>query len=506
MPDEDTIDVYEKIQSSADTPTGKQLNRGYIAATVIFITPGQGDGTEDTEIVASPDVISISTDQGNSKQEGDATAKLTVTLSNNNNFYAGKLIPQMSEVQSWITVERNIVNGSSLTVEKKLFPLYYGVVQEVQLNHETCTVECGDESSKMECSDLYDLTFFPDQTAYQRATDILDSIDPRPNLNIKDLSTEAQNIQIESFMPATQSGQSNMSEMLKAMSLDWAVPSDRWMRLIIFNKEINWGVTDWGDITEFVVDAGDSESIIGFCNVVTIIADGHNVSALGLDKNLASSDSGKSFIEFPTPEEQKTDESILKYGRLESPAYTMPNLSTTEEIENFATNLLDLYASYEDRTLTPTIVSFIPFLNDKFNYTIHGTTTPPLSSTQTSSIHPGAETPVDRDIYVKMLRKQVTYDSGGVVVQTECFRKGFDEEEGDPSDDVMLDKKATKYWDTIIGDTYTLWYKDEDGNIYVKYGATEQEMLDFINDNIKPDGFELYDDPANFPGLDNPYD
>lgn len=194
----------------------RENNSGYIKATVVFYGPPKenitsiedeegnvnhyiGDNKVLVNVIegigdtvgydASEDIISLTTDQGSSKQEGDATAKMTVTLNNKNHQYANKILPQVTLVYSWIEVQRNVINGKGLTVVTERFPLYFGRVQEVNLNHETCVVDCGDESSLMDGSVDFDYTWFPTIPIEERVQDILDAMNPPVHLEVEKMST-----------------------------------------------------------------------------------------------------------------------------------------------------------------------------------------------------------------------------------------------------------------------------------------------------------------------------
>lgn len=480
-----TIDPSSSDRLSFDT--------GYIKASISFLVPDDLDGNKSTSdwLDVDDDIISLTTDQGTSKQEGDATAKMTITLNNNNMKYSGKLIPQMTLVASFIEVERNEVNGKMLNVVRETYPLYFGRVQEVSMNNETCTVECGDESSTMESSVEFDLTFFPTKTSKERIEEILDAMDPRPLLDVekiddflKDATGESvekhPDITIEGYTTSSQSAQSNTSTALKDMSLDWAVPSDQIGRLIILNNETVYRAGDDNqDLTAFTLDPSDGESIIGHCNVITVIADSSK-DPEGTSKNVKRSNSTPTYREF------KDDESITKYGRLESKVYAFPNLASDDQITNYGNNLLDLYKSYENRVLTPTIVSKIPMLGAKFNYSIngYGYNDNFLKSDLYLNSDVGEES--KNTITVKMLRKQVSYDSSGVVCQLECKRWSEDLEAGEKIPEHWK-RAADKTAEAEGASTWTLWMINPDtGVIRVYPHATQSEYESFMTDSTNP--------------------
>jgi len=460
MPIDYSIDIipYSEVVAEIDPSNGgsRENNSGYIKAIVIFFAPVDpdditsiedengnvnhyiGDNKVRVNVIpidgldnasatdVSADVISLTTDQGSSKQEGDATAKMTVTLNNKNHKYANALLPQVTLVYSWIEVQRNEINGKQLKVITERFPLYFGRVQEVNINHETCTVDCGDESSVMEGSVEFDYTWFPTVPIEERVQDILDATIPPVHL-IAELiiSDDTEIVNPEMYTATSESGQSNISMITKSQALDWTVPSDQPFRLIICDSKLRSGTTD-EDLTKFVIDPQDNESIVGHCNHVIVLGDG--VFAIDKEnKNVVASDSNGTWGEF------KNDVSIAKYGEINARIYRFPWICTQEEAQKIAENIIEIYRSYEDRLITPIVASKIPMLNSYFHYNIIGGYEQPEAYKNAT----GGEEPFPRTIHVKVLRKRVTYDSAsGVTCQLECLRR-FDEiEEGGaiPSD------------------------------------------------------------------------
>jgi len=203
------------------------------------------------------------------------------------------------------------------------------------------------------------------------------------------------------------------------------VPSDQPFRLIVCDSKLRSG-TDDPDLTEFIVDPQDNESIVGHCNHVIVLGDG--VFAIDKEnKNVVASDSDQTWGE------AKNDESIDKYGEINARIYRFPWICTQEEAQKIAENIIEIYRSYEDRLITPVVASKIPMLNSYFHYNIAGGYEYPSDYKRAT----GAEDPFTRSIAVKVLRKRVTYDaSSGVTCQLECLRRFEEIEEGGavPSD------------------------------------------------------------------------
>lgn len=462
--------ISREVIAVVDPAVSPSLGTGYIKINISFTNPG---GAMEN---VSKDIISISTDQGTSEQEGDATAKMTVTLHNPNNRYANHFIPQGTVVQSTIEIERNIVLGNKIEVTLEKYPLFFGRVQEITLDHEICTVECGDETSAMEASMEFEYTYDPSQSIKDRVQSMLDAMDPKPNLEIHGpYFGKSMELQLEWMATTEDYAKSNISGVTKSMGVDWEVPSDQIDRLVIMDHEgYRVGTTD-PDLTDLILPS-DNESIVGHVNDITVIY-GNNSDPTSKAKN----------INTPTNREVTyrnfDPESVGKYGNLESRIFRMPWINTEDQAKAFVDNLIELYKSYEDRLITPTVIDYIPMLNSWMHYTIHG---------YNSLTSEGTEDPKDFLIQTKILRKRVTYDTNGVVSQLECLRRAA---EVTPGSEVPSDHEKSGTEIILLGQNttrYILWDKFPDGSIGVYIGATKDEYDDFMN-GIYPDVTWDYD-------------
>lgn len=491
--------IFTEVVATKDPSSNKDKSNksGYIKAEVIFVNPNDIDSDGKPDIITvggeydengnetDGDVISINTDQISSKQEGDTTSKMTVVLNNNNQKYSGKLTPQATMVYSYIDVERNVVDEKSLTVIHEKFPLFFGRVQEVNMDEQTCTVECGDESSTLEGSVEFDINWFPDVPAKERVEDVLKALGVNVNLKVEQYVAEdkVHDLIMEGSTNSAESGASNISAgVTKPMGLDWEVPSDQLQRLIIMDSSYQTGDEDI-DVTDFVLVPVDNESVVGHINVAVVIGDSTKPEDTQ-DKNTVSSDSAKT-----TPVEAVDQESIDKYGRIEAPRRSCPWLSM-KEANQFAINLIDMYKSYENRLLTPTIVSRIPMLNSRLHYRMQGYTYPENYKTSFNWKQSKLTDAVARTLDLKVLRKKVKYDVGGVLSDLECKRYWKEETPGTK----VPDEWERKYKD--IGEPgidYALYaYNDKTGEVIVNYNASTAEYEAFILEGNWPS------DPENW--------
>lgn len=460
--------ISSEVVAVVDPAVSPSLGTGYIKIDISFSNPGAAFEN------VSNDVISVSTDQGTSEQEGDATAKMTVTLHNPNNRYANHFIPQATLVQSTIEIERNIVSGNKINVTREKYPLFYGRVQEITMDNEICTVECGDETSAMEASLDFEYTYDPEQSIKDRVQSMLDAMDPKTNLQVHGpYFGKSLELQLEWMATTEDYAKSNISSVCKSMGVDWEVPSDQIDRLIIMDHSGYRVGTSDPDLTDLILPS-DNESIVGHCNNVTVNY-GNNVNPTSYAKNIQTSTNRE------VTYQNSDEESVQKYGNLESKKFEMPWINTEEQAKAFVDNVLELYKSYEDRLITPTVIDYIPMLNSWMHYTIHG---------YSSMSYEGTEEPKDFLIETKVLRKRVTYDTNGVVSQLECLRRSA---EVTPGSEVPNDHERKG---TPIGsedpdnpdqyNEYILWDLFPDGSVGRYIGATKEQYDEFMR-GIYPD-------------------
>jgi len=262
---------------------------------------------------------------------------------------------------------------------------------------------------------------------------------------------------------------SNISSVCKSMGVDWEVPSDQIDRLVIMDHEGYRVGTSDPDLTELILPS-DNESIVGHCNNVTVIY-GNNTEPTSKAKNIQTSTNRESTYRYIDPESKE------KFGNLESRIFRMPWINTEEQAKAFVDNVLELYKSYEDRLITPTVIDYIPMLNSWMHYTIHG---------YSSMSYEGTEEPKDFLIETKVLRKRVTYDSNGVVSQLECLRRSA---EVTPGSEVPNDHERSGSEIELLGQLtsrYILWDKFPDNSVSVYIGATKEQYDEFMR-GIYPD-------------------
>ncbi len=491
--DDSVSAVFHTDIITIDPSNGGSLNNnyGYIRAWVAFMDAIDGpDADLDPDIIdVSDDIISLTTDQGTSKQEGDATAKFDVVLNNNNQKYARRFTPQVTMVFSYIDIERCIVDGASLKVVLDVYPLYFGRVQEVNMDHEVCTVSCGDEGTLAEASVAFDITWFPDVPPEERAQDIINALE-YPSLIDKVepyLQQRAKPINIEGNSNSAESGASGISGVTKSMSVDWQIPSDQLARLLIVDGTYQARSEDV-DMLEFTLVPADNESIVGHCNSVAVIGDSTKVET-DPDKNLTTSDSSLTTI--VDVEASLDQESIDHYGIIEAPRRSCPWLSQ-KEANQFAINLMEVYKSYENRLITPTVVSKIPLLNSRMNYYLAGYSYPDDFKSSIIYNQSGIGDVTSRMIDLKVMRKKVEYSNAGVVVQLECKRY---------YDEATPGTEIPEYFEKYVipvGDKYELLaYNPRSGVMKYLEGMTKEQMEDFLR-GYWPDGeWVMFTGPAN---------
>jgi hypothetical protein len=319
------------------------------------------------------------------------------------------------------------------------------------------------------------MTWMPERTAKERFESIIQNMDPVPELDLSDLDKfidPEQNIKIQGKTTSSDSAVSNLTGIAKSMGLDWSVPSDQLDRIILMDRRYVSGSKN-PDLTEYVKVPADNESIVGHTNEVTVTSG----SVFDSTSTSASIQGSNSDILTHT---EKDLESQAKYGVIDARHYKMPWL-TLDQMIMYSKNLIELYKSYEDRLISPTIIDVIPFLFSRFNYGIHGYDYPDDYKKEMGITH----IPTVKQIVLKLLRKRVQYGSSGVTAELECVR--WSEESGmgtQVPDSYVLSNINTdpNKWTLFTLDPAT-------GLIEAYQGATTAEKDAFMSTRTRPYDF-----------------
>lgn len=478
-----TIDRRLGPQILPKDSDSKSHDSGFIKIIILF---------DDAD--ASEDVISASADMGATKDEGEPTAKLEVVLNNHNNQYARRLFPHITTVMSWIVVQRNVVHGPSLRVETTTYPFFFGIVNEVNLNHDTVTVQCGDEASKGETCGSADLTWFAGATVEERVNDILSVAGSEIRLSVIK-QTNLPEVKPPAYAPTSQSTNQNITDTTKLAYFNWSVPADQIGRLLVIDKDYTVSDGRDEDVTAFMVDPGDCESVVGHCNVIEAIADSpfpQESTAYAIP----ASDSSKTYVL------KFNEKTIIDHGVLNAPSYRVPQL-TAESLDRYVNNLKSIYEDYDDRLVTPEIVSRIPLLFSNINFSVWFYDIPQvrLGGSRTSIGHDRVSySDYDQlstlwkryQLLLSVRRKKVSYDgANGVITQMECRKR----EEKMASGGNPVDEKfqlAAKKVEGLLGATMgeknwtAMAYDPETGQVLVMDGLTEDEARDYVTTRRTP--------------------
>jgi len=410
------------------------IDSGYIKAVVSFGISGfEG-------IDASDDVISLSTDQSTDQTGAETTARMTVTLNNIHQRYAGVIVPHMTLVACHIIVVRNVIEGLNLTVVYNKYPVFFGRVAEVTLSDTEAVVTCGDETQQANAAATVDFAWYAGVPLIERTRNIVKAT---PNFDVDVMyapDTEVPKYNLDGYVPSNQSAASAISVTTQSFMLDWIVPSDEPHRLLIKDSNYVKNKNVIMNLTEFVIEPGDNESIVGHCNVVTVSGDsqyeagtqaGHTPSSISTyikyrtpttqqeydnDPNNFTTSDGTSTdgtkIKTFTPNGvlQTAWESIGNYGLIESPIYRVP-AKNQEQLHPYAISMLMVYNSKLNELIKLKVCDVIPML---FTYV------------QWDMITGWADdvTPIFTTITAQVARKRVNYDaSNGVIVDLELRRK-----------------------------------------------------------------------------------
>jgi hypothetical protein len=398
-------------------PSTLARKSGFIKATVGFLHANLPSYLANT----NDDIISLTTDQTSGKEEGDAVGKMTLTLNNANQQWADKLIPHVTIVASYIETERNVIgdDGKTLTVVHEQSPLFFGRISEISMTNEIATVECGDEAGQMDASPDIDYTWWVTKPLKDRFEDIIDATSGPINLDVYDKrSSKTKKIQIESYENSGLSSASATTGESKCSGVNWMAPSDQIGRLLIVDSNYIQGLTET-DVTDFLVTPSDNESIVGHCNRIRLSADSDfptGTPAQNIPKSV------NILVTYDNVESQE------KYDILESPIYQFPNIPK-DQAQDLVENIADIYDSYKDRLITPTLAWKVPMLNSLIYYRMHHYDTYEIGAGK------GVikwEDDISEEIHMKVIRKCVSYDSNGLIVNLECQRKEKIPADGNP--------------------------------------------------------------------------
>jgi len=399
----------------------------------------------------SEDVISIRTDIPSSYSETDK-AKLEIVLHNGGNKYTNQFLPNDFIVVFYKNA-RNIVTsggiGGGLITRTETFSGFRGLISDVKSSYATCTIEAGCEGIGLISLPLYDFAFRGDEELISRLDWILDSALAN-RLAVWDMTGGLRRhlpiFTYDNNKPADEM----ISFEVNAQGLDWMVQPDNLSAIAAdlaehpdgfepgtyFNEEDTAEITDNPanryplitdtgvdadvppaimviydsnyirsspmNITEHCVYPADNNSIVGYCNVITVMTDSVTVPNSPA-YTLAHPKQGD--IEATVSESDPRI--IAAYGHIKSPTYYDPLLGTKKNCELKAIQLLKTYRQYIDRHMNPKIVGRVPLVSQLVKFVI-----PDVTTSKQANI----------SVTGKVLRKRTTYDANGLFTDLEAQR------------------------------------------------------------------------------------
>jgi len=429
----------------------------------------------------SSDVISITTDHVSSESEAVEPSTCKVTLDNSGQVYghaivSGAFIPGKTFIQSFVTVERNIISGNSFTTDTQPYILFTGVINNSSYNNQTATVECvcisgfGSQSTK-------DRAWTADTLLITKVNDIVSDLESQTGASIIVVDrTSSNGPKKASYVPSKLSYNEAIRSVTTGQSKDFYFCTDEDLQpiLVVADEKSYY---EKRDLDGFVIDPGDSTSLIGYANKVTVVAE----NSAGVFEKSNIPDQQKKSVQAT----DQDDDGIETYGLIEAPICYDPTIYTIEEAQNRATALKDWYITFKDRDVKVTICDIIPLVRSVVTYTI------PDVKSGSGNIQ----------ITAGVNRKRVEYSSNGIITNLECR---LVERVPAPEQPATPKKPETPQYvyRTVVNDAFTgvtfafdkegtLWYKsqgDSDSGLKKVSDATGTQKLivdNLLTDNIK---------------------
>lgn len=393
------------VPTDPEDPLTKNVNKNSngVGGSGIYSTTMIGG------IWVDQDIKSINTSQISNADEGNEQSTCTVILNNNNQKY-GKLIstytwcPKITGIWSKVFVDINQQDGTYTTSS---YMLFQGWMADASYNHETATIKFGCIGIIADSS-YDDKSWSPDDGYITKMEDVKALIEAGSGkkIDMADLRTKPELLHKQFFAPSDISG----SENLRSIAKD--------------NKESFYYATDWEDnsyivlidsgswtdrmfLDPYVINPGDTSTVYGHANKVTIIA--------------GSTSNEVTMKHIPTPLKQEVigikwnDESIGRYGPL--PAYIVSDSNLPSYEKEFESDIMDdNFKQYIDRDIKVSVANKVPLVLSIVAFTV-----PDVLSGD--------------NIYVFgcVKKKQVEFSTAGLVTHLECARINSDLVIDDPA-------------------------------------------------------------------------
>lgn len=348
----------------------------------------------------SNDVISMNTVHVSSESEAVEPSTCKVVLNNHDQMYgkaivSGAFIPGHTRIQSIIIIERNVVNGLSLSVVTTPYILFVGVVNDASYTNEMATIECVCESG-FGSQSAKDRSWTADTLLSQKALELLEDENGQVGSSIvlEDRTTSIGPKKSQ-YIPSKLSYNEAFRAICTQSSKDFYFCTDEDLesKIILCDENTYYGNTT---LDPFVVEPGDATCLIGYANDVTVIPE--NVMNIYEKANIP--DPQKSAIQGHAQDE----DGIETYGLIVAPIAYDPGIYSQEDADERAQALVDWYGTFIDRGIKVKVCSMIPLVRSIVSFTV------PDVKNSTGSI----------TVSAGVNKKMVEYSSNGVLVDLEC--------------------------------------------------------------------------------------
>jgi len=378
--------------------------------------------------VVSKDIISITATLQSGYDEGNEQSTCTVTLNNNFQKYGKKIAsyewaPRITRIWSQAAIDFNTDHG----VETNTYMIFQGFMSDAKYNNETATVTFGCISIEAAGS-FDDSTWSPEDGYELKMQDKIDEINAETPANAKilDLRYGASKLIKQDYTPSDLSG----NESLRSIAQDnkesfyFGHDFEDNVYVVLTDSDSNTGTVF---LDPYVIDPGDTSTIFGHANDITVIA--------------GTTDMNETMRHIPTPVKDEifahieNTESIYRYAK--TAAYITHDANLQSVQANIEADLEDEnFKAYIDRDIKVVVANKIPKILSIVIFTVPDVITGEL-----------------RWIYGGVKKKEVEYSSSGIISHLEVAR--INTEYGN---EITIDSSG------II--TSTDEYTDSEGNIW----------------------------------------
>lgn len=323
------------------------------------------------------------------------------------------------------------------------YPIFFGVISKSNYNHEIATIECECVVGALQPAMKHDYAWDSTDTLVKKLSDVVKDASedlPYEIVVIDHGSTDKEEIHQDDYYSASYSFMDSIANLCKDhrtaiySEVDKGATGDNVFRLILYSSSYHNG---YYVLDPYVTDPGDTSSILRFANKVTVIPVG-SAPITGVpgkpDKGTHDSDVLKTRIVMPdeidegdnTLNDVKATQDL--YGIIEAPTIIVPTATTRGVAKQIAIQALLDYDMYHDAEIKCTVVTIVPPLLSFCKYKV-----PDIMGSTVNLEVDLATGDNSIPIVMKVLHKDITYDSSGLVCHLTGWRVAKAPDEGTDS-------------------------------------------------------------------------